>query len=324
MSNIYPLVSIVVPIFNVGKYVDKCLSSLRSQSYKNFEVLMVDDGSTDCSGKIIDKFANCDPRFHAIHTVNSGVSAARNTGIDSAVGRFVTFIDGDDWVENDYIEYLLAVQKATDSEMVICRNCFIGGDVNQTEDDIMSISSDDAVALLLSPDVALGAWNKLYDREFLNANRIRFIENFKAGEGLQFITLCASKAQRIGLGERRVYHYRTDNADSATSKADVANQGIGALNTMEYILQTLPLESRHAVDAAKWRLWSTYGYCLRQIIASKSKEEYPELYRKCIRERRIGAIYILRNGFCLREKIIALSVLMSPQIYCRIILKYKH
>ena len=97
------LVSLIVPIYNKGPYLDECLTSIKEQTYSNLEVIMIDDGSTDNSGKIADEFAIADKRFKVIHTPNSGSCVARNKGLDMFTGDFVTFVDADDVVDCNYI-----------------------------------------------------------------------------------------------------------------------------------------------------------------------------------------------------------------------------
>lgn len=99
-----PIFSIIVPVYNVERYLRKCIESILNQSFANFELLLVDDGSTDNSGRICDEYANGDSRIKVIHKVNEGVSIARNTGINMATGALVTFIDSDDWIEDDYLQ----------------------------------------------------------------------------------------------------------------------------------------------------------------------------------------------------------------------------
>jgi len=99
-------ISVIVPIYNVEKYLPKCIESIIKQTYTNLEIILVDDGSPDNCGKICDEYAERDKRIRVIHKENGGVSSARNCGIDNANGRYVTFIDADDIVEKDYIEYL--------------------------------------------------------------------------------------------------------------------------------------------------------------------------------------------------------------------------
>ena len=110
-----PLVSIIVPIYNVEEYLKKCLETLVSQTYNNIEIILIDDGSTDKSGIIADKYANNYNNIIAIHTLNRGLSAARNLGIDNAKGEWIVFVDSDDYVNSRYIETL--VTKSTQTIM---------------------------------------------------------------------------------------------------------------------------------------------------------------------------------------------------------------
>ena len=95
--------SIIVPVYNVEQYLENCINSVLNQSFRNFQLILVDDGSKDSSGEICDRFAQKDRRVKVIHKPNAGVSAARNTGIDIAAGQFICFIDSDDWIESDFV-----------------------------------------------------------------------------------------------------------------------------------------------------------------------------------------------------------------------------
>lgn len=111
-----PLISVIVPVYNVEKYIRRCVKSIIDQKFKDFELILIDDGSPDSCGKICDEYAEIDNRIHVIHQKNGGLSAARNAGIDwvieSSCSEWITFVDSDDWVTNDYLERLYkAVQK---------------------------------------------------------------------------------------------------------------------------------------------------------------------------------------------------------------------
>lgn len=103
------LVSIIVPMYNVEKFIEKCVKSLMNQSHKDIEIILVDDGLPDQSPEIIDRIAIEDQRVHVIHQQNKGVSAARNAGLQCATGEYVMFVDGDDWVDSDYFSYFLTL-----------------------------------------------------------------------------------------------------------------------------------------------------------------------------------------------------------------------
>ena len=99
--------SIIVPVYNVEQYLENCINSVLNQSYRNFQLILVDDGSKDSSGEICDRFAQKDSRVKVMHKQNAGVSGARNTGIEIATGQFICFIDSDDWIESDYLQKIV-------------------------------------------------------------------------------------------------------------------------------------------------------------------------------------------------------------------------
>lgn len=100
------LISIIVPVYNVEKYLVQCLNSICNQTYKNLQIILVDDGSEDLSGKICDEYQEKDKRIHVIHKKNEGLSEARNVGVQMAMGKYVGFVDSDDWIELDMYEIL--------------------------------------------------------------------------------------------------------------------------------------------------------------------------------------------------------------------------
>lgn len=121
--------SIIVPIYNVERYIERCLESILTQSFSNFELILVDDGSPDRCGKIIDEYVKRDSRVIAIHQNNRGVSAARNAGLRRAKGNYIGFVDPDDWVDASMYEVLIGLLEATDSDIAVCpwRDCYPDG-----------------------------------------------------------------------------------------------------------------------------------------------------------------------------------------------------
>lgn len=103
----YPLISVIVPVYNVEKYIRRCVDSILSQTYKNLEILLVDDGSNDLSGEICDEYAGTDKRVRAFHKKNGGLASARNFGLENVMGEYVSFVDSDDWIEKNTYSYCL-------------------------------------------------------------------------------------------------------------------------------------------------------------------------------------------------------------------------
>ena len=114
------LISVIVPVYNVEKYLDKCINSLINQSYNNLEIILIDDGSTDNCGEICDKYALKDNRIKVIHKKNEGLSAARNLGISISKGDYIIFIDSDDWVDKEILLKLLNLIKKYNSDIAVC------------------------------------------------------------------------------------------------------------------------------------------------------------------------------------------------------------
>jgi len=221
MTSSNPKVSVIIPAYNIEKYIQYCVDSVLKNTYENFEVIIVNDGSTDRTEDVC-KDLLLDPRVRLISQGNQGVSAARNTGIRAANGDYITFIDGDDFVDDDYLTYFVNLAENTDSEFCISKYCYKKRGEQQAKDIRTEVYSNlDATALLLSDVVVVGCWNKLYKRSFLIGNNIWFNEDLFYGEGLQFITTCALKAPHIGVGDKKVYYYRRNNAASATTKFNI-------------------------------------------------------------------------------------------------------
>lgn len=219
-----PLVSIIVPAYNVELYIENCILSIMRQSYKNIEILIIDDGSSDNTPQIVDKLALQDDRIFVIHKVNAGVSAARNTGIKACKGEYLVFVDGDDYLSVDYIEYMLSLVEKTGGELCLSLNCFTKANEKQIlKDDIRVLDSKKATALLLSPRIIVGSWNKIYKKEMLKKYNIEFRTDLFYGEGLYFFTTVSQVCQKVGVGLKKVYYYRRNNYDSATTKFNIRN-----------------------------------------------------------------------------------------------------
>lgn len=131
-----PLVSVIVPIYNVEQFLEKCLDSICAQTYKNLEIILVDDGATDNSGKICDKYAENNPHIKVIHKKNGGLSDARNAGLELCKGGYITFIDGDDYVSHDYVEKLYNALIKYNTDISVCAEQYVQYNENG-EDTVM-------------------------------------------------------------------------------------------------------------------------------------------------------------------------------------------
>ena len=163
------LISIVVPIYNVEKYVEKCVSSILIQTYSNLEIVLVDDGSTDNSGKIIDKLKNKDSRIKVIHKKNGGLSDARNCGIDNSTGKYICFIDSDDYVNSNYVEVLYKNIIKYDCDISVCsfKKVLESDEINileEVKNDTFVLNETNIFSQLYGKFSleTIVAWNKMY------------------------------------------------------------------------------------------------------------------------------------------------------------------
>lgn len=170
------MISIIVPVYNVEPYLRKCLDSIVGQTYLDLEILLIDDGSTDYSGKICEEYAELDERIKFFHTENQGLSAARNLGLDYAKGEYIGFVDSDDWIESDMYEVLLKRAEETEADVAEC-GIFVE---HPERTEIIArqnkvIDGKEALARLLSNSLLSAIWNRLWKRECFAS--IHFPEN---------------------------------------------------------------------------------------------------------------------------------------------------
>lgn len=214
-----PKISVIVPVYNAEKFLNKCIDSILSQTYSNFELILVDDGSFDKSGIICDNYAQIDTRVISIHKENGGVSSARNYGIGKSCGEWLCFIDCDDTVSKTYLEdfglgnngyqlYLQGFVKVKNST-IVSRHTFIN---NVAEDDEAIVIYAERHNILNSPCF------KLFKRNVVCKNHIRFDSNYSYGEDHLFTLDYILKSNNYKYTMACGYHYRLVNVDSLTQR----------------------------------------------------------------------------------------------------------
>lgn len=203
-----PDVSIIVPIYNAEKYLCRCLDSIELQSFEDFEVILVDDGSPDNSGKICDTYVNKDIRFRVIHQSNGGVSVARQTGLDAANGEYVIHADPDDWVEKDWISMLFEKIKEENADIAICDvdKIFKKRTMVYHEDPFSDMSAD-IIEKFLSGKLWGSCWNKLVRRELFGKYNIGFIPTMSMWEDLYVSCRLMMNSLKVAYVPKVLYHY---------------------------------------------------------------------------------------------------------------------
>ena len=212
-------VSVIIPVYNVEKFILKTVESVMNQDYKDVEIILVNDGSPDNSAQIIDELAKRDNRIICIHKENGGVSSARNAGLKIATGEYVTFIDGDDWVEPNYISYLLDLIEKNSCEIGMNKNNYSDYSMNSSDKEYV-VEAEKAIEWIYLGDIFVAVWNKIYKMSFLRDNDILFDEKIWYGEGMLFNIDCLQFIDRVAVGEKCVYH-QVNNPNSAMRKFNV-------------------------------------------------------------------------------------------------------
>lgn len=274
------LVSIIIPVYNVEKYIEKCVMSCINQDYSNVEVIAVDDGSLDDSGKILDSIEKKYNSLKVFHKKNGGVSSARNYGMSIANGYYISFVDGDDYLEKDFVSYMLSIAEKTSSDFVLSKNCFTFEGQEQPLDSFKRLSNEEATALLLSSRVEVGCWNKMYKKELLKSNGVLFNENLFFGEGLEFIIRIAQLSQNVGVGERLVYNYRKNNLDSATTSFKYKNF-VNGENSLLKIKNDF-IETSDLVEDT-WKL-HYFLFCSNALVSIITNKKHIDDYKKIKKE----------------------------------------
>jgi glycosyltransferase involved in cell wall biosynthesis len=185
------MLTLAVPIFNKAPYLPRCIDSLLNQTAGGYEILLIDDGSTDGSGAICDRYAQAHPeRIRVIHKANGGLSDARNTGIEAARGEWITFPDPDDWVEPGYVEAFLSLQREYQTDLV-CTGFWVDEGDRRAPGypdgpTVTMTGREGSCALLLPPRMGGFSWNKIYCLELLQRHGLRFRSDVGAAEDLDF------------------------------------------------------------------------------------------------------------------------------------------
>ena len=197
------MVSIIVPVYKVERCLPRCVESLINQTYKDIEIILVDDGSPDNSPKICDYYAEKDSRIKVIHKQNGGVSSARNTALDVASGEYITFVDSDDWVEHQMIEYMVNAIDGVDIVGVNFDSRAISVGRNILEEGKFNLKEDKKSNFLYN----VAPWGKLYKTSIIKQNNIRFLEYVKYGEDAIFLYDYIFFAKSAYAVDKILYHY---------------------------------------------------------------------------------------------------------------------
>ena len=205
------MISIIIPVYNVEKYLKQCLDSVIKQSYKNLQIILVDDGSTDHSPAICDEYAEMDQRIQVIHQNNHGLPAARNRGLEYVKGEYIGFVDSDDWIHVDMYRHLVEILESNDADISTVECLKTSGKLENREDKInVQVLTRDQFARVFfkigSQKIVYYVWNRLYRRKIFKLNH--FAEEFSVGEDVVASYKALIQANKIAVSNQKMYYYR--------------------------------------------------------------------------------------------------------------------
>ena len=276
-----PLITIVVPVYNIENYLAKCVDSIMQQSYDDIDIILVNDGSTDSSGVLCDRFSDKDHRIRVIHKENGGLSDARNRGIDEAKGDYITFVDGDDFLDKEYVTSLYSCLKDNRADISVCEFCYMtetGKVLNHPMNDnaIIKYNQREALSvLLMQKPFSNSACGKLFKR--CDFDDVRFPIG-RIYEDTATIYKLFMKANIVAFVARAQYNYIRHN-NSISKGAFKINQ-IDSMIFAEEMTECIEKSYPDLSGLCKCRLMDSYIGLIQKMPREKYAETYNEIWRK--------------------------------------------
>ena len=324
------LISIIVPIYNIQNYLSLCLDSIINQSYRNIEIILVDDGSTDNSGKICDDYSKIDDRIKVIHKKNGGLSDARNTGLEIVTGDYIGFVDGDDFIHKDMYNIMIDQLKKCDADVSICKFKRFSNhnnrqiiqsyqfDLINNENKIRSkcVSNEEALReCLLTNNYSVSAWSKLYKRTIFD--KLRYPKGLEMEDWAIIVDVLLQCNKVVLIENELYYYYKRQNSIM-----------LGKFKDTDLLLEKIFIRNVKLVDEyfprlhnyVRTNLTANYFYVIDKMIQSCVvdcyKHEFDDIVTKLFNE--IGFIFFKSKHRFIR-KVSYLFLLINKKLYIHII-----
>ncbi len=312
------MVSIVVPVYNMAQYLERSVNSLLKQTYKDIEIILVDDGSTDECPRICDDFANKYDIIRTVHKENGGLSSARNCGIENAKGEFIIFPDPDDWVSEDYIMDLVFLNEQFQTQLEVS-SYYIVDEKSQIENNIchsnVVLSKNEAVkSMLIGGGINGFAWNKLYHMDIIVNNGLRFDEELGMAQDLHFAVRYVLLCDKISLSNKPTYYYFQHTGGVTNPKAKLTPRKKSGLKTYEKLLDIV----HNDCPESEPLIHSTIANMSMQFIyiyynSKMDDKEFLNILRTNVKENKS---YFLSNKYYKKShKILGTFAFINPKLY---------
>ena len=276
------LISVIVPVYKVEKYLEKCIESIIKQTYTNLQIILVDDGSPDNCGKICDEYAKKDLRIEVIHKANGGLSDARNVGISKAKGRYIGFVDSDDYIKEDMYEILLNLIKKYDADVSICNlyDVIDGNEcIRNKENGIREYSRLDILKeVLLDKNIQSYAWNKLYEKELFDEIKYPIGKKY---EDIGTTFYLFEKCNKIVVTSEPEYYYlkRADSLVNNVTESTILDYTEIIIQRYLYIKQNIKeLRKYNNYYLAKTLITAHNDIENLENISEEMQQRYKKLY----------------------------------------------
>lgn len=318
-----PVISIIVPVYNVEKYLCRCIDSILEQTIKNYELILVDDGSTDNSGKICDDYQKKKEQIVVIHKENGGLSSARNAGIDIATGEYFGFVDGDDFIDNDMYEFLYNNIIKEEAEISVCGSfdCYDGKISKILPPYYKVMNQEDAIKSILDGKIAgASACNKLYKREIFNDIRYPI---GKTSEDAFIIIELLMKCNKIVISSKQKYYYFHRENSITTCRFTKAQFDVieAYSNNYKLVCKYYPRIQNIALERLAW----AYFVTLDRMIASNMCDKYKEKRKEIVQYLRKHCMTVFKSSILTKSrKFSMLILLLNFYVYKKLSLMYSN
>lgn len=307
-------ISVVVPVYNVEKYLEKCVESIKTQVYDNLEILLVDDGSTDSSGELCDKYAKDDSRIKVIHKENGGLSDARNAGIEAATGKYICFIDSDDYIEPEMMSVLYELAEKNNAEVACCGICDCYSDKripqSAVEEEFVCDGIEGLHRILEGKSIAGSICNKLILRDIIGDHR--FLKG-RIYEDAFFTPELMLSAKTVAATTKSLYNYWHRDG-SITTKA-FQKKNLDIIKAYEYTMDIVKERCPQLIPVAEFRVqWANF------IVLDKLMEtpdfRSSEYYKDVVTFLKRNWVKIIRSDYFTRNRrISAFALKMNVEFY---------
>ncbi len=263
-----PKISVIVPVYNVEKYIHRCIDSILSQSFIDFELILVDDGSPDNCGKICDEYAQKDCRVRVFHKPNGGVSSARNLGLDNTKGKWITFIDSDDYIEIDYLEELVLFERDDKTDFVVTLNTI--RKYTQCKSLTLQYSEYNQLFSLYGLDKNGYVIGKLYKTDIIQKLQLRFNTNVHLGEDVMFALKYLMHTNSIVIFSSDKYIYDKSRPDSLTKVSNSYDTELAGYHEIVRIVDLI-IENLDLDNQSIYELECTKKFYIERTLSSIMK-----------------------------------------------------